>query len=419
MRSGELGTLRDALDRGREAPRPAGPVAAAPASQRRPLEQGRPDSRSEAAPDTSAAAPPRVGAAALLPLRLFLGITFVYAGLDKLLDPTFFSATDPASIQAQLAAFARVSPLAPLVRLSEPFAVPIGLLIALAEIAIGLGALTGLAYRIAAAGGAAVSLLFFLTASWATRPYYYGPDLPYAAGWLTLALAGHAGLLVPRVILDLGRPAADRRRRARVPGAPPARLDRRTEPAGETGVVSRRIVLQVGVLALATIAVAAATAPLRLFRGSTGGGTAGAGPSPRPSAAPSSGPTAAPTAGASPAGTTGPTGGSLPVARIADVTAGGLPFTVPFDAPAPLPAGDPAVIVRLASGSFVAYDAVCTHEGCTVEWDGQDGVLLCPCHGAAFDAEHDGRVLAGPARRALPSLPLVIDQASGTISLRA
>ena len=374
---------------------------------------GRPGLRLDDAPVAPAAATARVAAAALLPLRLFFGITFVYAGIDKLLDPAFFNAADPASIQAQLVDFARVSPIAPLVHFSEPFAVPIGLLIALAEIAIGLGALTGLAYRIAASAGAALSIVFWLTASWTTHPYYFGPDLPYAVGWLTLALAGHAGLLVPRAVLDLGRPAADQRRRERVPGAPPARPDRRARPVDDEGVLSRRTVLHVGVLGIATIALAAVTAPLRLFRSSTGPGTANGSPSPPPSpTTPVGGPTPAPTAN--------PAGASLQVARIADVAKGGaLPFTVPFDAPASLPAGDPAVIVRLASGSFVAYDAVCTHEGCTVEWDGQDGVLLCPCHGAVFDVEHDGRVLAGPTRRALPSLPLVVDEASGTISLQA
>ncbi len=30
---------------------------------------------------------------ALLPLRVFLGVTFVYAGLDKLTDPAFFAAS--------------------------------------------------------------------------------------------------------------------------------------------------------------------------------------------------------------------------------------------------------------------------------------------------------------------------------------
>ena len=137
--------------------------------------------------------------AALLPLRFFFGVTFLYAGLDKLLDPGFFDAAgrrlDPGPAGRDSSGSRRIGPL---VHLVEPLAVPIGFLIAFAEIAIGLGALTGLAYRLAAAAGVALSLLFWLTASWTTTPYYFGPDLPYAVGWLTLALAGHGGLLVVR-----------------------------------------------------------------------------------------------------------------------------------------------------------------------------------------------------------------------------
>ena len=119
-----------------------------------------------------------VPALALLPLRLFLGVTFVYAGLDKLLDPTFFDPASPGSIQAQLSEFARMSPIAFLVRPVEPFAVLIGYAIALAEVAVGVGALTGLAFRLAAAMGAALSILFWLTASWTTHPYFYRPRPP-------------------------------------------------------------------------------------------------------------------------------------------------------------------------------------------------------------------------------------------------
>ena len=31
--------------------------------------------------------------------------------------------------------------------------------------------------------------------------------------------------------------------------------------------------------------------------------------------------------------------------------------------------GDPGVVVKLPDGSLAAFDAVCTHAGCTVEWD--------------------------------------------------
>jgi len=69
-------------------------------------------------------------AAALLPIRFFFGGTFLYAGFDKLLDPTFLDPASPASIQSQMAGFARFSPIGGLVRFGEPVAVPIGLLIA-------------------------------------------------------------------------------------------------------------------------------------------------------------------------------------------------------------------------------------------------------------------------------------------------
>ena len=140
-----------------------------------------------------------MAAAALLPARLFFGATFLYAGLDKLLDRAFLDPSSPASIYSQLGVFTRFSPLAAVIRSSEPYAAPIGVLIALAEIGIGIGAITGLAFRLAATGGALLSLLFWLSASWAIHPYYFGPDLPYAAGWTVLALAGHGNLLVPRL----------------------------------------------------------------------------------------------------------------------------------------------------------------------------------------------------------------------------
>jgi thiosulfate dehydrogenase [quinone] large subunit len=53
-------------------------------------------------PVPSSSAPYLLGRA-LLPLRAFLGFTFCFAGLQKLANPRFFDAADPASIQSQLA----------------------------------------------------------------------------------------------------------------------------------------------------------------------------------------------------------------------------------------------------------------------------------------------------------------------------
>src|ERR1035437_7771507 len=83
---------------------------------------------------------------ALLPLRFFVGGTFLFAGIDKLLDPAFLRLTGPGSIGEQLATYSRISPLAPLVQaVALPAPLLVGVLIAGLEIAAGLGALTGLA----------------------------------------------------------------------------------------------------------------------------------------------------------------------------------------------------------------------------------------------------------------------------------
>jgi len=390
---------------------------------------------------------------ALLPIRLFFGATFLYAGLDKLLDPSFFDPAAATSIQAQLVGFARVSPLGDLIRASLPLAAPIGLLIAVAEIGIGIGALTGLAFRVAAAGGAVLSLLFFLTASWGTHPYYIGADLPYAVGWITLAIAGHGDLLVaervrnafawmaksspvPRATRTVGGGAVayqgSRSRRRRQAARDAARLAGGTQlgyspsanrvpgrvvaaAPGDDVVASpeRRVLLQTALLAgLAAIAASFAL-PLRAMGIFLEPDTART-PTPVPGATPApSGSVSGPTAVAS-----APTTGSV-VATLSDIQQGGgaAAFTVPSTAPAPLPAGDPGIVVQLSNGSFVAYDAICTHAGCTVEWDQQDAVLLCPCHGAAFDPAQGAAVLQGPARQPLSSIPIVVNQAAGTISL--
>jgi len=347
---------------------------------------------SYAAPSTPWRSAP-VLAIALLPLRAFPGFTFLYAGLDKLLDPTFLDAASATSIHGQMLAFARFSPLGDLLRASLPLAVPIGVLIAVAEIGVGVGVLTGLAYHVAAAGGAALSLLFWLTASWSTRPYYYGGDLPYLLGFVTLALAGHGGVAVARRWL------------ASVPQDQPGRAIRATS-------TERRVLLQTGLLALVSFIVASLAVPLRALgvRLGESGATAG---SAEPSLAPTG---SSPASGPSPAPSIS-TGG-IQVATIAAVEQAGVAaFRIPFSAPSPLPAGDPGVVVHLPDGSFVAFDTICTHAGCTVEWDAADAVLLCPCHDAAFDPSHDGAVIAGPAPSPLSKLPIRVDTASGTILL--
>ncbi|MEG3629414.1 DoxX family protein [Streptomyces poriticola] len=127
---------------------------------------------------------------ALLPLRIFLGVTFIYAGLDKLTDSAFMQDSGAGSIGEMMRAVRDSSAVPALVDLALESPVGFGYAIALGELAVGIGTLIGLLARLAAVGGALISLSLWLTVSWASDPYYYGNDLPYLMAWLPLVLAG-------------------------------------------------------------------------------------------------------------------------------------------------------------------------------------------------------------------------------------
>jgi len=62
-----------------------------------------------------------------------------------------------------------------------------------------------------------------------------------------------------------------------------------------------------------------------------------------------------------------------------------------------------------AAGGVVAYTAICTHNGCDIDdWLAAEQILSCSCHSSSFDPKQGGRVVDGPAPRALPALPLTI-----------
>ena len=52
------------------------------------------------------------------------------------------------------------------------------------------------------------------------------------------------------------------------------------------------------------------------------------------------------------------------------------------------------VITQPTQGTFKAFTAVCTHEGCIVT-SVADGTITCPCHMGQFSAA-DGSVTGGP-----------------------
>jgi thiosulfate dehydrogenase [quinone] large subunit len=67
--------------------------------------------------------------------------------------------------------------------------------------------------------------------------------------------------------------------------------------------------------------------------------------------------------------------------------------------------GTEAFVVHTTDNTFVAFSAVCTHAGCTVQYDEGAGQFVCPCHGGRYDAR-TGRVLAGPPPSPLSEIPV-------------
>jgi len=60
---------------------------------------------------------------------------------------------------------------------------------------------------------------------------------------------------------------------------------------------------------------------------------------------------------------------------------------------------------------IVCYSKICTHVGCPISLNERTTHhLLCPCHQSTFDLADSGRVVFGPAARALPQLPLAVDE---------
>lgn len=318
----------------------------------------------------------------LLPLRAFLGVTFVVAALQKLANPGFFDPSNPISFAATMRSLQHTSPIGPLLSLSLHAPGAVGLLIALGELAVGVGMVLGLWTRLAAAGGMLLSLTFFLTVSWNTAPYYYGSDIVFFFGWTPFAIIGAAGVLSTDAYIQ---------QRARLARGLPADDDAPQLRPDIVADVNRRALLigirTAGVAAVGAGILGGVAATLgRLIGGtqtaSTAGGTPTSGGSPA-SAGSSGGPRRRGhrSRHSPPAGT-----------RIGSAAAVPIGHAALFRDPA---SGQPAYVVHESNGKFAAFSAVCTHAGCTVGFDASAQQFICPCHGGAYSAR-TGQVIAGP-----------------------
>ena len=383
---------------------------------------------------------------ALVPLRAFLGLTFCFAGLQKLANPNFFNANSPSGIQAQLIASIRTSPLHQLLGHLLGLAVPIGIMIALAELAVGLGTVLGLWTRVAAAGGMLLSVTLFLTVSFHTSPYYTGADVVFVFAWIPLVLAGSGGvlsldgLIAARVAgeYDLGSPTvvpirfalvqqvcghyendscrAQSGRRCNVHGCPFLSAERPGRRRAAFGKRPRRCRSS----DRCRWRCHCSRCRGRRRRRRRDGGRVGSSsrrhdePSKRERHAPASSAGCVECSGLWPDDHRAGVGGTdpdappgTPIGLASDVPVGGsASFTDPKS-------GDPGLVLQLSKGRFVAYDAICPHAGCTVGYSSAAKLIVCPCHGSEFDP-NTGAVVNPPAQHGLSSIQVAVD-ASGEL----
>ena len=118
-------------------------------------------------------------------------------------------------------------------------------------------------------------------------------------------------------------------------------------------------------------------------------------------------------------------GGSTPSAAGAATSAAGAATTAASSAP---PAGALAatseipdgggkvidgvniVITQPQTGSFRAFTAICTHQGCIVN-NVSNGTINCPCHGSKYSIK-DGSVVHGPAPSPLAAIAIKVEGTS-------
>ncbi|MCC6695931.1 MAG: Rieske (2Fe-2S) protein [Candidatus Hydrogenedentes bacterium] len=74
----------------------------------------------------------------------------------------------------------------------------------------------------------------------------------------------------------------------------------------------------------------------------------------------------------------------------------------------------PALLIHHADGTKVCFDAVCTHLGCTVEFQPSEARIHCACHGGTYDMK-TGKNIAGPPPKPLAQYNVEI--ANGQINI--
>ncbi len=264
-------------------------------------------------------------------MRLWLGATWIYAGWDKASDPGFLTSGSPTFIGTQLAAYAQNSPIDFLLNKILDHSTQVGILVMLAEFAIGFATLLWVAPTWAAFGGFLTSLFLWLSSTWNIQPYFLASNSVYTVFWLSYFLFLYGSRRKSNISLD---------RRGFIRISSIAALT-----VGAVGL---------GRLFPKSAAAAVSAGPVQIIED-----------------------------------------GSLAVGKTHNFTS---------------KSGSPAVLFKSKTGVY-AYSAVCTHEGCTVQYNSASKNLQCACHGAVFDPGKDGTVVTGPTNKPLPKIKVAVEGA--------
>jgi len=173
-------------------------------------------------------------------------------------------------------------------------------------------------------------------------------------------------------------------------------LDSRTptadaSPADTRGLNRRQVLLTGGVVAAAAAVTAAC--------GSSSSSTEATGS-----------PAASTPAASSPAASTPAASSSSPAASGVQVATSDVPV-----GGGKVLEKEQIVVTQPTAGTFKAFTAVCTHQGCTVAGVA-NGTITCACHNSTFSAA-DGSVTGGPANGPLAAVPVTVT--GTTISVQA
>jgi cytochrome b6-f complex iron-sulfur subunit len=91
--------------------------------------------------------------------------------------------------------------------------------------------------------------------------------------------------------------------------------------------------------------------------------------------------------------------------KLVEVPAG-KPEDIPADGVRLVQLPEGSVILEKADNEVRAFSAVCTHLGCTVQWQPEEKQFICPCHQGIYD--FNGTVLSGPPPRPLEKLQVKV-----------